>query len=149
MVTIDLTTPPAPPASFLDGTARRLALTLPELRLVADLAGGAPLPFDLQPAEGARPLGPRGLHVGRDRRVIGRVQAVGVIEGDGVGGGGARRGARPNDQSDADRCSHSTADQPSEWERHCGSIQFMRRPQLKPTTGDRPCRPAAGSLTFR
>ena len=49
MVTIDLTTPPAPPASFLDGTARRLALTLPELRLVADLAGGAPLPFDLQP----------------------------------------------------------------------------------------------------
>lgn len=53
MVTIDLTTPPAPPASFLDGTARRLALTLPELRLVADLAGGAPLPFDLQPAESA------------------------------------------------------------------------------------------------
>jgi hypothetical protein len=51
MVTIDLTTPPAPPASFLDGTARRLALTLPELRLVADLAGGAPLPFDLQPAD--------------------------------------------------------------------------------------------------
>ena len=53
MVTIDLTTPPAPPASFLDGMARRLALTLPELRLVADLAGGAPLPFDLQPTEGA------------------------------------------------------------------------------------------------
>ena len=53
MVTIDLTTPPAPPATFLDGMARRLALTLPELRLVADLAGGAPLPFDLQPTEGA------------------------------------------------------------------------------------------------
>ncbi|HEV2798408.1 MAG TPA: hypothetical protein VGV65_12385, partial [Nocardioides sp.] len=53
MVTIDLTTPPAPPATFLDGMARRLALTLPELRLVADLAGGAPLPFDLQPAEGS------------------------------------------------------------------------------------------------
>ena len=51
MVTIDLTTPPTPPASFLDGMARRLALTLPELRLVADLAGGAPLPFDLQPAD--------------------------------------------------------------------------------------------------
>jgi hypothetical protein len=47
MVTIDLTTPPTPPASFLDGMARRLALTLPELRLVAELAGGAPLPFDL------------------------------------------------------------------------------------------------------
>lgn len=52
MVTIDLTTPPTPPASFLDGMARRLALTLPELRLVADLAGGAPLPFDLATAEG-------------------------------------------------------------------------------------------------
>lgn len=48
MVTIDLTTPPPPPTSFLDGLARRLALTLPELRLVADLAGGAPLPFDLR-----------------------------------------------------------------------------------------------------
>lgn len=47
MVTIDLTTPPTPPASFLDGMARRLALTLPELRVVAELAGGAPLPFDL------------------------------------------------------------------------------------------------------
>lgn len=53
MVTIDLTTPPTPPASFLDQMARRLALTLPELRLVADLAGGAPLPFDLHPAEGS------------------------------------------------------------------------------------------------
>lgn len=48
MVTIDLTTPPPQPTSFLDGMARRLALTLPELRLVADLAGGAPLPFDVQ-----------------------------------------------------------------------------------------------------
>ena len=47
MVTIDLTTPPPPPTSFLDGMARRLALTLPELRLVAELAGDAPLPFDL------------------------------------------------------------------------------------------------------
>jgi hypothetical protein len=47
MVTIDLTTPPAPPAGFLEGMARRLALTLPELRLVAELAGRAPLPFDV------------------------------------------------------------------------------------------------------
>lgn len=47
MVTIDLTTPPVAPTSFLDAMARRLALTLHELRLVADLAGGAPLPFDL------------------------------------------------------------------------------------------------------
>ncbi len=49
MVTIDLTTPPPPPASFLDTMARRIALTLPELRVVAELAGGAPLPFDLRP----------------------------------------------------------------------------------------------------
>ena len=49
MVTIDLTAPaPVPaPASFLEGLPRRLALTLPELRLVAELAGNAPLPFDL------------------------------------------------------------------------------------------------------
>jgi hypothetical protein len=55
MVTIDLTTPPTPPASFLDAMARRLALTLPELRLVAELAGGAPLPFDLPPEDGQTP----------------------------------------------------------------------------------------------
>ena len=47
MVTIDLTAPPPAPTSFIDAMARRLALTLPELRLVAELAGGAPLPFDL------------------------------------------------------------------------------------------------------
>lgn len=53
MVTIDLTTPPAPAATFLDGIARRLAVTLPELRLIAQLAGNAPLPFDLrEPADG-------------------------------------------------------------------------------------------------
>ena len=51
MVTIDLTTPPPPAATFLDAMARRLALTLPELRVVAELAGGAPLPFDLQPGD--------------------------------------------------------------------------------------------------
>lgn len=50
MVTIDLTTPPAPAATFLDGIARRLAVTLPELRLLAELAGNAPLPFDLPDA---------------------------------------------------------------------------------------------------
>lgn len=52
MVTIDLTTPPPPAASFLDGLPRRLALTLPELRHVARLAGDAPLPFDLVEAAG-------------------------------------------------------------------------------------------------
>jgi hypothetical protein len=47
MVTIDLSAPPAPAATFLDGLPRRLALTLPELRLAARLAGDAPLPFDV------------------------------------------------------------------------------------------------------
>ncbi|MBC2932377.1 hypothetical protein [Nocardioides sp. zg-1228] len=60
MVTIDLTAPPPPPTSFLDATARRLALTLPELRLVAELAGGAPLPFDL-PDDAAGPDVPGSL----------------------------------------------------------------------------------------
>ncbi|GAA1944672.1 hypothetical protein [Nocardioides hwasunensis] len=55
MVTIDLTTPPPPPASFLDAMARRLALTLPELRHVASLAGDAPLPFDVRTSDGAAP----------------------------------------------------------------------------------------------
>lgn len=47
MPTIDLTTPPAPAAGTLEGLPRRLALTLPELRLLAEKAGGAPLPFDV------------------------------------------------------------------------------------------------------
>ncbi|MCD6640075.1 MAG: hypothetical protein LT071_09210 [Nocardioides sp.] len=59
MATIDLSTPPAPPASFLDGLPRRVALTLPELRRVAELAGGAPLPFDV--AEVAPDADPAGL----------------------------------------------------------------------------------------
>jgi hypothetical protein len=48
MPTIDLSTAPPPePAGLLDALPRRMALTLPELRLVAQHAGGAPLPFDL------------------------------------------------------------------------------------------------------
>ncbi len=46
MVTVDLGAPPAAPTSLLEGLPRRLPLTLPELRLVAERAGGAPLPFD-------------------------------------------------------------------------------------------------------
>jgi hypothetical protein len=56
MVTIDLTTPPAEPASFLDGLPRRIALTLPELRVAAQSAGDAPLPFDLTEAAGTGAL---------------------------------------------------------------------------------------------
>jgi hypothetical protein len=54
MTTIDLSTPPPPPTGLLDGLPRRVALTLPELRLVAERAGGAPLPFDVvEPAPAA------------------------------------------------------------------------------------------------
>jgi len=45
--TIDLSTPPPAPTTLLDGLPRRVTLTLPELRLVAERAGGAPLPFEL------------------------------------------------------------------------------------------------------
>ena len=47
MPTIDLSTPPPLPTGLLEALPRRVALTLPELRLVAQHAGGAPLPFDL------------------------------------------------------------------------------------------------------
>jgi hypothetical protein len=54
MTTIDLSTPPAPPVGLLDALPRRVALTLPELRLVAEKAGGAPLPFAVsEPAGGS------------------------------------------------------------------------------------------------
>ncbi len=45
MPTIDLATPPPPPSSPLGGAPRRIGLTLPELQLVAEAAGDAPLPF--------------------------------------------------------------------------------------------------------
>jgi hypothetical protein len=47
MATVDLTTPPPSPSGLLDALPRRVGLTLPELRLAARLAGGAPLPFEL------------------------------------------------------------------------------------------------------
>ena len=50
MPLIDLSTPPPAPASLLEGLPRRASLTLPELRLVAERAGGAPLPFELHDA---------------------------------------------------------------------------------------------------
>ncbi|WP_205472669.1 hypothetical protein [Nocardioides sp. SYSU D00038] len=46
MSVVDLGTPPPRPAGLLDALPRRVTLTLPELRLVAERAGGAPLPFD-------------------------------------------------------------------------------------------------------
>jgi hypothetical protein len=47
VATIDLSTRPPPPSGLLDALPRRVGLTLSELRLAAELAGGAPLPFDL------------------------------------------------------------------------------------------------------
>ena len=49
VATIDLGTPPAPPLGLLESLPRRISLTLPELRLVAECAGGAPLPFEEAP----------------------------------------------------------------------------------------------------
>lgn len=56
MTTIDLSTPPPAPAGLLEALPRRVALTLAELRLVAEHAGGAPLPFDLVAPAQAPPL---------------------------------------------------------------------------------------------
>lgn len=56
MTIIDLSTPPPAPSGLLDALPRRVALTLAELRLVAEHAGGAPLPFDLAAPPEAAPL---------------------------------------------------------------------------------------------
>jgi hypothetical protein len=56
MVTVDLGTPPTRPASVLDGLPRRLPLTLSELRLAAERAGGAPLPFGMATPTTTNPL---------------------------------------------------------------------------------------------
>jgi hypothetical protein len=56
LATIDLSTPPPPPSGLLDALPRRVGLTLPELRLAAERAGGAPLPFDLVDAARAGAL---------------------------------------------------------------------------------------------
>lgn len=56
MPTIDLSTPPPPAPGLLEALPRRVTLTLPELRLVSELAGGAPLPFDpVAPGSGHHP----------------------------------------------------------------------------------------------
>ncbi|WP_243058636.1 hypothetical protein [Nocardioides sp. SR21] len=47
MAIIDLGTPPAAPLGLLASLPRRISLTLPELRVLAESAGGAPLPFDV------------------------------------------------------------------------------------------------------
>jgi hypothetical protein len=47
--TIDLSTPPPRAPGLLEALPRRVTLTLPELSLLADRAGGAPLPFETPP----------------------------------------------------------------------------------------------------
>jgi hypothetical protein len=64
MTTIDLGTPPPPVAGTLESLPRRATLTLAELRLVAEHAGGAPLPFDVTAPPGTPPLEDR---LGRSR----------------------------------------------------------------------------------
>jgi len=61
MPTIDLGPPRPGPRDLLDGLPRRAGLTLPELRHVAEAAGGAPLPFDVV----ARPPGDTSVLAGR------------------------------------------------------------------------------------
>jgi hypothetical protein len=53
MATVDLTTSPPPPTGLLDALPRRVGLSLPELRLAAERAGGAPLPFEARDTEGS------------------------------------------------------------------------------------------------
>src|SRR3954464_11120854 len=74
MATIDLSTPPPAPSGLLDALPRRVGLTLPELRLAAERAGGAPLPFhlvdaaragDLEDRLGGRRAAPPGRAVSR------------------------------------------------------------------------------------
>jgi hypothetical protein len=65
--TIDLSTPPPAPDGVLDALPRRAALTLPELRLVAEAAGGAPLPFDVAEPGQAQALEDR---LGRSRGTV-------------------------------------------------------------------------------
>jgi hypothetical protein len=65
MGTIDLGPPRPGPHDLLDGLPRRVALTLPELRFVAERAHGAPLPFDVR--EGADDSSALDDRLGRSR----------------------------------------------------------------------------------
>lgn len=56
MATIDLTATRPTPGGLLEALPRRVTLTLPELQVIAEFAGGAPLPFDIHEPGGAPPL---------------------------------------------------------------------------------------------
>ena len=70
MPTIDLSTPPPAPDGTLDGLPRRAALTLPELRFVAEAAGGAPLPFDVAEPGGGSESGALEDRLGQSRGTV-------------------------------------------------------------------------------
>lgn len=61
VATVDLSTPLPPTGGPLDNLPRRVTLTLPELRLVAQAAGGAPLPFETPSETTDEPLVGGGL----------------------------------------------------------------------------------------
>ncbi|HET9420523.1 MAG TPA: hypothetical protein VFO49_05250 [Nocardioides sp.] len=70
MPTIDLSTPPPAPDGTLDALPRRAALTLPELRMVAEAAGGAPLPFDVAEPGGGGESGTLEDRLGQSRGTV-------------------------------------------------------------------------------
>ena len=70
MPTIDLSTPPPAPDGTLDALPRRAALTLPELRMVAEAAGGAPLPFDVAEPGGGSESGALEDRLGQSRGTV-------------------------------------------------------------------------------
>ena len=78
MPTIDLTPAPAEVTTPLEAAPRRVGLTLPELGLVAELAGGAPLPFDVAPPAEAGGLESR---LGRSRATSADQAYRSVVEG--------------------------------------------------------------------
>lgn len=68
MPAIDLGPAAPPPTNTLDALPRRISLTLPELRLLAEHAGGAPLPFEeATPGPGSGGLEAR---LGRSRQAV-------------------------------------------------------------------------------
>ena len=78
MATIDLGPPRPAPHDLLDGLPRRVALTLPELRYVADKAGNAPLPFEV--GAGAADLGSEKPAALDDRLGQGRAERTAYAE---------------------------------------------------------------------
>ncbi|MGB0102068.1 MAG: hypothetical protein WBP61_17455 [Nocardioides sp.] len=78
MATIDLGASRPPGPGVLDSLPRRLTLTLPELLLAADFAGGAPLPFEVEDPPPAATLDDR---LGSTPTADDAAARAGVLEG--------------------------------------------------------------------